>query len=279
MCDTLRIYAYPSHKISPSLFNNCMRPSQNLPLPPRIYPLFNNYMYMRPSQIIRLLPEYIYLHFNNYMRHLHYLPPPPHLPRIYPCFQQLYYYATLPESIPPSRNIPPFQQLYETLPENTPPSEDTPSFFDNYMQHPPPPSLSEYIIPHLSTTICDIPRITDAPGLFLETTCNCERIYHSLPELKNILGERCRSGRVAHINWLKRGVYSGREGYILGGSHNIIVVKKGGIFWEGGYILGGSHTVVEKGGIFWVGGRGRFWEGLTYTVVEKEGIFWEGYSC
>ena len=31
---------------------------------------------------------------------------------------------------------------------------------------------------------------------------------------------------------LKRGVYSGREGYILGVSH--IVVEKGGIFWEGG---------------------------------------------
>ena len=29
-------------------------------------------------------------------------------------------------------------------------------------------------------------------------------------------------------------VYSEREGYILGGSHNITVVEKGGIFWEGG---------------------------------------------
>ena len=67
---------------------------------------------------------------------------------------------------------------------------------------------------------------------------------------------------------------SGREGYIMGGSH--IVVKKRGIFWEGGvdsgrvayinllkkgvysgggvYILGGSHIFVEKGGILWVGG-------------------------
>ena len=36
------------------------------------------------------------------------------------------------------------------------------------------------------------------------------------------------------IELLKRGVYSGREGYILGGSHNIIVVEKGGIFWERG---------------------------------------------
>ena len=49
----------------------------------------------------------------------------------------------------------PFQQLYATLPEITPPSENTPPFFDNYMS----PSLSEYIPPHLSTTICDILRI------------------------------------------------------------------------------------------------------------------------
>ena len=32
-----------------------------------------------------------------------------------------------------------------------------------------------------------------------------------------------------------RGIYSGRGGLILGGSHIIIVVKRGGgIFWEGG---------------------------------------------
>ena len=69
-------------------------PSQNTPLfstticdPPRIYPslpeytpLFNNYNIMRPSQNLPLPP------------------------RIYPPFQQLY--ATLPESTPPSQNIP-----------------------------------------------------------------------------------------------------------------------------------------------------------------------------
>ena len=32
------------------------------------------------------------------------------------------------------------------------------------------------------------------------------------------------------------GVYSGRDEYILGGSH--IVVEKGGIFWEGGVDCG-----------------------------------------
>ena len=50
------------------------------------------------------------------------------------------------------------------------------------------------------------------------------------------------------------GVYSGREGYILGGWH--IGVENGGIFWEGGgLILGGSQSLgVEKWGIFWEGG-------------------------
>ena len=61
-----------------------MRPSQNLPLPPKIYPFLNTYV--RPSQN---------------------LPPPSQ--NIAP-FQ--YLYATLPESTSPSQNIPPFQQIY-----------------------------------------------------------------------------------------------------------------------------------------------------------------------
>ena len=44
-------------------------------------------------------------------------------------------------------------------------------------------------------------------------------------------GGRFWEGRVAHT-FVEKVVYSGREGYILGGSH--IVVEKGGIFWEGG---------------------------------------------
>ena len=82
--------------------------------------------------------------------------------------------------MPASQNIPPFQQLYATLPETTLPSENTPLFFDNYMHPPPPPSLSEYI-----------PQSLNMPP-FLETTRNCEIIYHSLPKLKNILGVRDR---------------------------------------------------------------------------------------
>ena len=106
MCDPPRIYpSFPDYTL---LFNNYMRPSQNLPIPPRIYsPLFNNFM--RPSQNLPLPPW------------------------IYPSFQQLY--ATLPESTPPSQNIPPFSKMhmcdpprmYHSLPDYT-------LLFNNYMR-------------------------------------------------------------------------------------------------------------------------------------------------
>ena len=129
--------------------------SQNLPLPPRIYPLFNKYM--RPSQNI-LLP-----------------------PRIYTPFQQLY--ATLPESTPPSQNIgpthlfnnstrpsqnlppplqeypPPFQQLYATLPDSTPPSQNLPHFQCQLYATLPQSTPPSQNIPPFSITICDPPRI------------------------------------------------------------------------------------------------------------------------
>ena len=60
-----------------------MQPSQNLPLPPGIYPSF--------QQLYTTLPEST--------------PPSQNIPP----FQQLY--ATLPESTPPPRIYPPFQQL------------------------------------------------------------------------------------------------------------------------------------------------------------------------
>ena len=80
--------------------NLYVRPSQNLPLPPRIYPAFQKHM--RPSQYLRLSP------------------------RIYPTFQQLEYYATLPESTFPPKYISPFNnymrhsQNRPSLPEYTP---------------------------------------------------------------------------------------------------------------------------------------------------------------
>ena len=135
MCDPPRIY--PSLSDYTLFFNNYMRPSQKLPLPPRIYsPPFNNYM--RPSQNLPLppwnippfstttilcdppriypsLPEYTPL-FNNYniMRRSQNLPL---LPRIYPTFQQMH-------MCDPPRLYPPFQQLYATLPGSTPSSQN-----------------------------------------------------------------------------------------------------------------------------------------------------------
>ena len=56
---------------------------------------------------------------------------------------------------------------------------------------------------------------------------------------------------------MTKGVYSGRDGYILGGSQ--IVVEKKIYSGREGWILGGSHIVVEKEYI--LGGKGTCWEG------------------
>ena len=62
-------------------------------------------------------------------------------PRIYPPFQQLEYYATLPESTPPSQIHTPFQQLYTALPESTPPSQNIPPFQQLYHHATLPESI------------------------------------------------------------------------------------------------------------------------------------------
>ena len=64
------------------------------------------------------------------------------------------------------------------------------------------------------------------------------------------------SERVAHINRLKRGVYSGREGRFwdlktLIYTHIYTFVEKGGIFWEGGVDSGRvAHINWLKRGIY-----------------------------
>ena len=145
-------------------------------------------------------------------------------PRIYPTFQQLY--ATLPESTPPSQNIPPFSttvcdppRIYPSLPAYTPifnnyfimrrsqnlslPPRIYPPF-NNCMRHSQKLSFPQRIHPTFLTTIFLVsflqlymisqestPQSLNVPP-FLESTYNCERIYHSLPVMKNILGERGR---------------------------------------------------------------------------------------
>ena len=106
MCDSPRIY--PSlTEYTPFLFNNynIMRPSQNLPLPSRIYrPLFN-------KLLCAILPESTPPSQN--------IPPPP-FQRIDICDPSRIYSS--------SQKIPPFQQMhmfdppsiYPSLPESTP---------------------------------------------------------------------------------------------------------------------------------------------------------------
>ena len=74
-------------------------------------------------------------------------------PRTCP-FLQLH--ATLPESTPPSQNMPTFPLLYATLPESTPPSHNipppTPHFL--YMRHTQYLPLAKSVSPFLQ---CDPP--------------------------------------------------------------------------------------------------------------------------
>ena len=101
ICDPPRIH--PSLPKYTHLFNNYMRPSQNVPLPPsQNIPAYKTTICDLP-RIYPSLPE---------------MPPPlseticdPS--RIYPPFQQLY--ATLPESTPTFQNIPP-STIYDVVP-------------------------------------------------------------------------------------------------------------------------------------------------------------------
>ena len=166
MCDSPRIYpslpeytplfqqlyatlpeSPPPSQDTSSLFNNynILRPSQNLPLPPRIYPPFQQLYYYAT------LPEST-------------LPPRTHpssttlcdAPRIYPSFPEYTPLfnkctcATLPESTPPSQNIPPFSTtIYATLAESTSPSHNIPPFPQLYYYETLPESTppSQNILP------------------------------------------------------------------------------------------------------------------------------------
>ena len=75
---------------------------------------------MRPSQNLPLPSRYNLFSTNVYVR-----PPPP-----------------LTESTPPSKNMPPFQQLYAILPESTPPSKIY-HLFNKCICATPPPPLTE----------------------------------------------------------------------------------------------------------------------------------------
>ena len=158
------------------------------------------------------------------MRHSQNLPLPL---RIYPSFQQLY--ATLPESTPASQNIPAFStticdplRIYPFLQEYTPFSTtiilcDLPRIY----LHKGYTFLKKENIPPFSTTILIMRPSQNLPAhrlcIFLK-----RGIFwggeilggsHTVVEKGGIFWKGgVDYGRVAHINWLKRGIDSGREG-------------------------------------------------------------------
>ena len=166
--------------------------SQNLPLPPIIHSPFQpNYM-CDPSRIYPFLPEYspppfqsnymcdpprIYPSSQNtppcstnlYVRLSHNLPLPP---RIYtpPPFQQVWYYATLPESTPPSPEYTsPFQQMYLC---------DPPRIYPFLSEYSPPFLTKLYVWPSQNLPLP--PRIY--PPVQPINRCDPPIIYPSLPE-------------------------------------------------------------------------------------------------
>ena len=126
------------------------------------------------------------------------------------------------------------------------PSRIYPLFQPLYMCDPPRiyPSLPEYTLPF-------------SINLYVRPSENLHLPPRIYPPFQQIY--MCDPSRTypSNINWLKEGrVYSGREGLILGGLHNFIVVEKGDIFWEGGVYSGRIGYSCSKGGggIFWRAG-------------------------
>ena len=130
-------------------FKNYMRPSQNIPLPPRIYPSFQKLYAILPNSTP---PSQI-------------TPPP---------FQQLY--ATLPESTPPSQNLPSPSQ-------NIPPFSTTIILCDPARIYP----LSQNIPPLFNNSMRRSQNVPLFPRIYppfqLMHIFDPPRIYPSLPRL------------------------------------------------------------------------------------------------
>ena len=177
-----------------------MRPSQNLPLPPRIYPIFQQRYVTLPEstppfQNIPPPPQNIpLLSTTIILCDAPIIYPSPLPPEYTPLFNNYYimrrsWNPLLPPRIYPSSSN--YVRDFQNLPFLR---EYTPLFYDNCMQHsqnlPLPPRI--YPSPLFYNYMLyykNIPSVTEyAP--FFRTTCMWERIYHSLPELKNNLGGR-----------------------------------------------------------------------------------------
>ena len=169
-----------------------MRRSQNLPLPPRLSPPPFQTIYMCDSpRIYPSLPEYTPL-FKNYRPMLR-IYPSGLLPQYTPIFNKCILCATLPESTPPSQNIPPFSatvcdppKIYPSLPKYT-------LIFNKYIIMPPCQNLPlpSGIYPLFNQFICaTLPESTppgsshNIPPFEFQQMYMCDppRIYPSLPE-------------------------------------------------------------------------------------------------
>ena len=152
-----------------------MRPSENLPLPPRIYPLFQPLYMCDPPRIYSSNQEYTLI-FNKFICATlpESPPPPPKIPSIPPIFNK-FIYATLLESTPPSKNIRPFSTNLCVRPsQNLPLTPRIPPFSTNLYVRP------SYNLPLL-------PRIY--PPFQPIYVCDPPRIYPSLPEYTPILNK------------------------------------------------------------------------------------------
>ena len=187
MCDPTLPESTPPSQNIPPLFNNYMRPSQNIPLPPmaNIPPFQQMYVRPYPPRIYPSLPEstppfqLIYVCDNNYMRPSQNTTLPPEytpfsttvcdLPRIYPSLPEyrpnhLFNKCMCdPRRIypPPPEYTPPFQQLHATLLEYTPPSQNIPPFqqlkYYATLPESTPPSQNP---PTFSTNLCVRPSLS-----------------------------------------------------------------------------------------------------------------------
>ena len=150
-----------------------MRPSQNIPLPPRIYPPFQQMYMCDPPRIVPSLPEYTPL-FNNYIRPSRNLPLPEYTPfcNNYTIMRPSENLSLLPRIYPPFNNYMRPSRIYPSLPKYTPifnncfilrPSKNLslPSTiyhpFNNSMRHSQNIPLPQIIQPSFLTTICHPP--------------------------------------------------------------------------------------------------------------------------
>ena len=185
-CDPLRIY--PSQIIPPFSTNVYVRPSQNIPLPLKINPLFNNYV--RPSQ--NICPSL-----------LEYTPPfsttiilcdpsriDPSLPEYTPPFSTTIILCDPPRIYPslPEYTSPLFNKCICVTLQNLPLPPRIYPLFNNSMRPSQNLLLPPRIYPFQQMyNMCDPPRIYlflpgYTPPPFSTTICDPPRIYPSLLE-------------------------------------------------------------------------------------------------